>query len=404
MRVVVMSALLALCAPAAAAGLVIGPYVQDVRPDGFTIVYETDAATEGTVVVGAQRVTTSGTRHEARVNGLSAHARHRYQVLLDGAERAAAEVVTAPERGQPFTFMVYGDTRNGGDVERTLVRAALAEAPEFALHTGDIVPRGDDEEGWASFFANEAPLLAAVPFYPTVGNHELYKDPGGDHFRRFFVLPDGGRERRYYSFTWGSARFIVLDGNGRFDEQTTWLEQTLATAEREGGKHVFVLVHQSPLSTGGHCGAGPVEEAWVRLFERHPVRAVFGGHDHCYQRLERMNVRYFITGGGGAKIYQERASCPLYDLDARRVYATEHHYLRVKVSGDDIEVVVQRLEPGRPPIETVKWRAGQLFAAGPAPPFTKETPSDPARRWPLVAGGGLALVVLASGLMRRRLK
>ncbi len=417
MRAVVVAGLLLAGGVAGATRLSLGPYVQDVRADGFLVAYETDLPTDGKVVADGQTVITRGTHHEARLIGLKPGTRYRYRVLIDGEERAAAELGTAPDAARPFTFVVYGDTRNGNQLETEVAADVLAEAPELALHTGDLVPTGDDDQSWPLFFAHEAALLKSVPVYLVVGNHELYRDPNGEHVRRYFAPPDGGRERRYYSFRWGAAvRMVVMDGNGQFDEQTAWLTETLEAAQREHARHVFVFVHQPPLSTGGHCGAAVLQKDWVALFEHYQVRAVFAGHDHCYERLERNGIRYFVTGGGGAAVYEERQSCAPYDVDARRVYSAEHHYLRVRVSGDDVEVAAVRIERGQPPIEVVHLRAGE----GPPVVLLQPPPLVDDRlvksslgghiidtvggRWPLAAGGLVLVVFLGRQLRRRRLR
>src|SRR5262249_37818459 len=160
------------------------------------------------------------------------------------------DVSTAPVTGRTLTFVAYGDTREGGEIEARMARAILAETPDLVIHTGDLVRTGASEDDWQHFFLSEAPLFAQVPVYPAVGNHELYRDPAGAHYQHYFVLPDEGRTRRYYSFRFGPARFIALDGNAVTAAQTAWLAEQLAEAERERVPHVFVFAHQPPFSTG----------------------------------------------------------------------------------------------------------------------------------------------------------
>ena len=242
MRAVLVLVLLALPAQAANRVLV-GPYLQDVTPDGFLVAFETAEEAHAAIEVGLQRVATHGKRHEARVTGLKPGTRYKYRLLVDDQQVGGGEAETAPPPdSQPaFTFLVYGDTREGGDVERKLSQLMLAEGADLALHTGDIARQGDDEVSWANYFQTESALLASLPVYPAVGNHELYQDPAADHFRRFFVLPDEGRTRHYYHFRWGkSVDFIALDGNANIAEQTAWLDAELRRAESEGLHHVFV--------------------------------------------------------------------------------------------------------------------------------------------------------------------
>jgi hypothetical protein len=295
------------------------------------------------------------------------------------------------------------DRWRGDGVGRRDVTAIRKDAPSLALHTGDMVPAGGDDEAWRGFFANETSLMAEVPVFPAVGNHELHGDAEAGHLERFFAPPDPFRETHNYTFRWGDVRFIALDGNSRFDEQATWMEGVLRQAQSEKARHVFVFMHQPPLSTGNHCGAGLRQERWVQLFERYGVRAVFAGHDHAYERLSRNNIRYFISGGGGAPLYGEREDCPPADQVARQAYASEYHYLLVKIVGDEVTVIAQRPNGGAP-IETVRFRAGEKMALTlAAPPLA--TPPISRRnmvRYYWWAGAAATAVLLCFVFWRRK--
>jgi hypothetical protein len=393
-----------LTANAFAAKVTIGPYVQDVRPDGFVVAFETDVETHAAVEVGANRTSTHGRRHEARIAGLQPGVRYKYRLIVDDVESGGGEVLTAPpvDSDRPFTFLVYGDTREGGEDEKKIALAMLAEGADFALHTGDICRTGADEPSWMNFFKNEAPLIASLPVYPAVGNHEIYKDETGEHFKRFFVLPDEGRTRHYYRMRWGRAvELVALDGNGSFDEQTRWLREGLRKAEMDGVKHVFIYLHQPPFSTGGHCGAAVQEQDWVELFEKHHiVRAVFGGHDHCYERLERNGVRYFVAGGGGTRVYPEATACPSFDYAARKIYAAQHHYIRVKVKGDEIDITAIPLEGA--PIDSVHFTSKDLLAGSEAPPLVDDRIFGGVPRNYVLYGAGFGLLLILGGFLRKR--
>ncbi len=386
-------------ARAASPAISIGPYVQDVRPDGFTVVFETTVASDAEVLAGPVRVATHGTHHEAVVRGLPAGARARYRVLVGGSDAGGGEVAL-PDGRRPLTFVVYGDTRNGGSVAGELTALAEKQSPDLILYTGDLVPDGSDEPGWRGFFDDERALLADVPLYPTIGNHELFRDEGATHFRRFFALPDDGRARLYYHFRFGPAEFVVLDGNSPSPAQTAWLHATLDADARDRVAHVFVLVHQPPLSLGDHCGAALDEADWMTLFEQYHVRAVFAGHDHAYERMERRGVRYFVSGGGGAPIYAEK-SCAAFDRAAKRSYQPVHHLLRVTVEGENVEVTALAVADGAP-IDRVRFGAGEPAFAMDAPPLV---PAREAREgappWTL-AGGAIVFVLIGVAVRRRR--
>lgn len=399
-RTLCAAAVLLLCTVARAEGaLVIGPYVQDLRSDGFTVVFETDDDVDAEVRAGAARVVTHGRHHEAVLRGLPAAARVPYRVSVGGAE-VGGGAVALYDPTRPLTFVVYGDTRS--DATGAAVAAlARAQDPLFALHTGDFAPNGADVDGWHAFFRGEAQLLRDVPLYPAIGNHELFRDRDASHFRRFFALPGEGRARLYYRFRVGPALFLVLDGNRPGPAQTAWLRDQLAGARRDGVEHVFVVEHQPPFSVGGHCGSALEQPEWVALFEQYRVRAVFAGHDHAYERMERRGVRYFVSGGGGAPVYDERSGCAPSDRAARRVYLPVHHLLRVRVDGPRVEVVALPVDGGAP-LEVTRMTADEPPFAMDAPPLGASALASMSPGAPWTLGGGAVLFFVLGMLIRRR--
>jgi hypothetical protein len=393
-RVVVLAVALVGVGTARAATLTAGPYLQQTSEHGFTVVYETSAPAHGLVKVDGKSIATDGTHHEAAVGGLLPGTRHAYEVWLDGAKVAQADARTFPAH-EPFTFVVYGDTRQGGAMELAMAERIAAEAPDFVVHTGDLVRKGDDDAAWLELFANERALLQTVPLFPVIGNHEVWGDLAGDRaLRHFPELRDGRR----YAFTVAGARFIVLDGNLPDAAQTAWLHDELEAAKT--ARHVFVFVHQPPFSLGDHCGSAPIQRDWVELFERYRVRAVFAGHDHAYEHMERNGIRYFVSGGGGAPLYDEHP-CAEWDRAARQKYAAEYHFVRVQVSDGDVLVTAERLDPSRPPIESLRLTSASpsVVAGTPLPAAKAVQPFD--RRWTYGAGG-IVLLLALSRLFRRR--
>jgi hypothetical protein len=95
---------------------------------------------------------------------------------------------------------------------------------------------------------------------------------------------------------------------------------------------------------GVHCGSAVEQAPWIDLFERYAVRAVFAGHDHGYARAERNGIRYFVSGGGGAPLYGERPDCSGADHDATRVYLAKHHYMRVQVFDQGLDITAVGLD------------------------------------------------------------
>ncbi len=278
----------------------------------------------------------------------------------------------APAADNYLDFLVYGDTRDAETSHHALVQRMSAETASLVLHTGDIVGAGGDIAAWERFVVAEAPLLAR-PFYAVAGNHEYVDDPQLVQLRRFMKPPapsvvhseetellvgsDGGP--LYYSFRRANALFIALDSNrSRDPQQAAWLSGTLRDAERDRVRHVFVFFHHPPFAVGDNCGRAVDDGLWLAEFVHHRVRAVFVGHSHSYQHLERRGVRYFVTGGGGAPLDQDLSDCAEWDREALIAYRAEHHYLRVRVRGDDVRIEALDVHGNR--IELVDARGPAL--------------------------------------------
>jgi predicted MPP superfamily phosphohydrolase len=321
--------------PTADVALVRGPYLQSVTTDTIIVVWETDTPSHGEVVYGktepyARVVDPAvGARHAVTLASLAPYTVYHYRVESDGAplsEDAAFRTAAGPDQAG-FTFVVFGDTRMQHQIHRAVVARILALAPDFVLHTGDLVTYGYSASEWEIFFEIERELMARVPLFPVPGNHE----GNTPHYLDLFYLP--GNER-WYTFDYGNARFVCLQVDGVADfapgsEQYAWLEETLATNTQPW---LFVTFHVPPYSSLREDAEEiAVREVLAPLFEQHGVDVVFNGHHHNYQRSTVNGVTYIVTGGGGAPIYEiVRAD------DHLLAYRNAYHVLHVTVAGDTL--------------------------------------------------------------------
>ncbi len=386
-------ATLAVASTARADDFTVRPYLQHATPTSVTILWEAARLAPATVTIaggGAPRTLTIAPtpRAEVVIDGLAPAARYRYQIAL-GDTVAKGELTTAPVPGspEPITFVVYGDSRSSADAHRQLVERVRAEVPDFLLGTGDMVDDGARREQWLEFFDVEGGLLADNVFYPALGNHDRQgRARSAEAYRARFALPaDGPDPERVYAFTYGPARFLVLDSNAAsfsLTDQTAWIERELAAARQDRGiRHIFVVMHHPPYSVSLHGGQRELRERWTPLFERYGVAAVFSGHDHCYQRAEAGGIYYFVTGGAGAPLYARGKRISAIDRAAVKRYERVNHYLRVHVVGERIEVTAIRVDGT--PIETTAWGRAEpaptlVAAAGTAPPAPPAPSAPPA--------------------------
>jgi 3',5'-cyclic AMP phosphodiesterase CpdA len=157
----------------------------------------------------------------------------------------------------------------------------------------------------------------------------------------------------------GNAHFVVLDAETEVlpefvctqvilwwdaclnEAQRRWLEDDLEAAGADPTvEHVFVLAHEGPYSSK------PGRTGWAELrwllpwFARNKVAAIFSGHDHLYEHGRASNgVRYVVSGGGGAPLYETEPEGSL-EVHPRDVVRNEviYNYQVVEVEGADVRV------------------------------------------------------------------
>ncbi len=332
---------------------------------------------------------------------------------------------TQPEGDAPFAFLVFGDTRHEVEVHRLMVELLAGEGATLALHTGDVVHRAS-EALFERFFRIEQPLVSQVLLLPALGNHELSGSwsLGWSLFESYFELPDRGPTPGVsYRFVYGNSLFLFLDTNKELtgSRQEAWAEERLLEAAMDPEiRHVFVVLHHGPLSSGPH---GPnwdvLSSDLFEAFQRYGVDIVFSGHDHLYERGRVGRLWYVVTAGGGAPLYPIKRV-----LSTTQVVETTYHYVLVRVRGPEVEVTARRLDGSLLDwfhfvSEEGTWAGatdeanmdpeprteGTALGRLPAPRSRPVRGRDRGRRraWPFVLAGLLALGALlaALGALRR---
>jgi hypothetical protein len=309
-------------ARAAQPGLVRGPYVMNPTMSSITIAWDTDLPADAHVEYGTGGGPTASTsrpglatRHAVPLAGLAPGTTYRYRVASGGRALGEGHAFrTAKDDRDPhFTFVVLGDSGRGGPPQYAVANRIRAIRPDFVLHTGDVIyPAGEAGDFDTKYFRPYRHLVAEIPFFLSLGNHDV-ATAGGQAYLDAFHLPSNNPEgtERYYSFEYGNARFIALDTNqplGPGGPMYTWLVRELARPRK---LWTFAFFHLAPYSSGLSGSSLPVRQAWGPLFERAGVAVVFSGHNHNYERSLPLRefepgsagVVYVVTGGGGATLY-----------------------------------------------------------------------------------------------------
>jgi len=335
-------------------GIVRGPVLAKLGTTTATIAVETDPGLGAQLEWGdvgdhVHRLDSPpGARHSFDLTGLPPKAQVTYRVIAGTTRTPRFTFHTAPVAGDVIRIGVYGDTRGGHEIHHKLVEQMLGEALDLVAVTGDMVVRGTDEGDWQRFFTIAGDLLAVVPFYPAIGNHDL------GWTGSVFALPPGpaGRptDANWYSLDLADIHLVFLDSNAyERTEQEQWLDADLAAARGRNVRAILAFTHAGPYARGIHRGNAVARERYVPILARYHVDLLLAGHDHLYQRGFAGGIHYIVSGGGGASLYQ--ISCgvsgkPACTPDGMQAVKSEHHYVVLEITGDALEAC-PRLGDGR---------------------------------------------------------
>jgi tartrate-resistant acid phosphatase type 5 len=241
----------------------------------------------------------------------------------------------------PLTFAVIGDTGTG-TAEQKALAAALDAAVEargvrLVLMAGDTIYKdsggtGENDDEWLmTYFQPYRTLIARIPFFPCVGNHDTAETPGeggqGDTltlYDNLLVTPRFGAVRPgrdasitkglFYRFRFGSnVEFICLDtskdtflfGSRMFEKDPgkTWMRGALATP-LGSPKWRIPFSHHPPYCAGPeHGDTNSMRDKIIPLCVENGVRAFISGHEHNFQCIDSEDtnrlVRCIVTGGAG---------------------------------------------------------------------------------------------------------
>ena len=242
-----------------------------------------------------------------------------------GHDLAAAAVQA--ELKPPFTFALYGDTRDGHEVHAAILGRILRSGAKFVVSTGDLAYSADDDAAWNKWLELTKELRAKLPLFAAKGNHD---DGRLGRFEAQFKL-----DKPYYDRVKGPLHFVFLDTNDLTDDQITWMKKT--AGDSKSPVRIAVMHHPCFTLTGWRAKeAAQTHDKLHALLRELKFDAVFCGHDHSFYSTVRDDLRYVVTGGGGA---------PLYDIDEKRaqkgdLFRKFNHYLIVTVDLKKITAAV----------------------------------------------------------------
>lgn len=338
-----------------------GPMLQDVRTNSARIVWWQKRAETGHVILRdtnghvhnfpAQR---DGSRFESIVDDLQPSTTYTYWVecgmTREGNLQVPGRFRTAPAPGASFSFLVFGDSGSGEASQYRLAEVMNRHSADFVLHTGDLVYRKGEPRDYAKkFFRPYKSILASMPFYPVLGNHDV-RTENGKPFLDTFSLPTNGppavQADRCYWFDYGDARFVAVDSTLSTQELAgavaPWLQQVLQSSPLQWK---IVFFHHAPWAGGSRPPDAKIRDFLVPAIEAGGANVVFCGHNHLYERSLPLRggrvaptngVLYITSAAGGKSLHAEKHGT---EPHIAVFNDTKFSFTLVKIDGPRLELV-----------------------------------------------------------------
>ena len=225
-------------------------------------------------------------------------------------EPGTTRVHLSPGGSGPARFAVISDVHNNLATFGEFTAAVRQWRPDMVLCMGDLTQSGQSGQ-----FDELFGMLrdAGVPFYTTLGNHELM-GAAVDRYEEK-VGPSS------VAFLLRGVQVIFVDSSGSVvaPEAYAWLAQQLSG--RPKGSPALVLTHIPPLEPWGtrdHAfSVRDDAEHFLQVLADHQATHLFVGHVHSYAEYTLRGIPVTLSGGGGGPIETDGG--------------VGHHWLKVEV-------------------------------------------------------------------------
>jgi len=344
-----------------------GPFIQNASTNSMQVIWRTPVPADSVVDFGTDQNLgseisdgTLTTNHVVTVTNLLPGSQYFYSV------RSTTGGVTAVSTTNSFhtlkmsgdvSFLVLGDTGTGLPDQYAVANAMLQTEADLVMQTGDVIDIpyftfGLEDTRCLSVFRRQ---MRSIPFFFTLGNHEVDNGALGTAYLATFHLPTNSvtGTSHFYSFDHGDAHFVVLympfyieipalDAYRLFEgsDQYNWLTNDLASSSQPWK---FLFLHHPLASSGSHrndhyagsllTDAQVLQNLLLPVAVRYGVEMIFSGHDHDYERFNPIDgVQIIANGSAGSQMngiqdQRDGASSQFY---------TVPEFLKVTVQGDSL--------------------------------------------------------------------
>ncbi len=316
----------------------------DETEEGVTMA----SGTSGSYTFGSY---TSGLIHTVILEGLRASTKYYYTCGDAGkSDLSAAEIhfttLPAPGDERSLTYALVGDLGTTVYSKSTIRHMAREHEIQAVLHVGDLSYANCHQPIWDYYGNIIEPLARRVPWFASVGNHEIEQVKGEDGQTLFksvearYHMPevkpaefgaitlagsgctpstftttyDYGMS--YFSYKSGSVHIIHLNCYAETSpdsKQFAWLSDDLEAVDRSQTPWIFVVEHcpwyNSNTAHHDETQTVAMKGYMEDLLYKHNVNVIFAGHVHAYERsyptykgaVDPKGITYINIGDGGNK-------------------------------------------------------------------------------------------------------
>lgn len=359
-------------------------YVLDLGPDYVELAWGTTdgvntigrtSASHGPALVKIAGRTISSVPNYVTVGGLEPDHDYSYEVSIGPTRIGSGQFRTWPAQASKLVFFVIGDYGTGHEPQFSVAKAMWEEFQRrsktdnpvrFMLSVGDniygdisnflvgVSHTGAEDKDWGrKFFEPYEPLLARIPFFGTLGNHDGNET---ESHRDLAALLDnfpfpGGKPGRYYSFTYGGlAKFVGLDSTKNTEsgpprpfyledgQQFRWMKQEFSKPHPDW----IIPFYHHPMFNAGplHPPALHDLQHWLDLFSGAGVKVAFSGHEHNFQVSEANAASHgirFVVSGAGGELRPGNVQSAMKKSNTA-YWAPQNHFLVVEIDGKTMSI------------------------------------------------------------------
>lgn len=269
-------------------------------------------------------------------------------ITLPGFLRVPPAVFSVVPADKSIRVLAFGDFGTGSEAQK-LTAAAMIEYNkskpfDFGITLGDnFYTYGMDSPSdprwqtqWEQLYG---PL--GIKFYVSFGNHD-YGQPDSPAAEILYSQnsPDWRFPAPYYTYTAGPAQFFAIDTVDLSDAELLWLDSEIGKSKA----HWKVVYGHYPI----YSATGEDKQLGSKLLPilKERVDVYLTGHHHNLQELKpEGGVHFFVSGGGGAGLYNVDPAYPRSvfkdKVNGFTVLEADAKHLKVSFIGTDGKEIYQ---------------------------------------------------------------